>query len=150
MHREHIQCLHARLPLPTYFLALLLRQRHDSELGTCEEHLVRGFTYCDLSGGNRLTSCSWVAERLISGQGASSSADPAADVSLAGTFVSLLRQQNKQRAVMVRQRKLTQRPMPDDDDDGQLSTDCARCAHLCYLTMVVSQVPVGHPRPTVE
>jgi hypothetical protein len=111
---------------------------------------VRGFTYCDLSGGNRLTSCSWVAERLISGQGASSSADPAADVSLAGTFVSLLRQQNKQRAVMVRQRKLTQRPMPDDDDDGQLSTDCARCAHLCYLTMVVSQVPVGHPRPIVD
>ncbi len=76
----------------------------------------------------------------MSGVAASSSAKSTADTSLAGTFVTLLRQENLQRRCLVLQRKLTQRPMPTASCDGMQTNDCSSCGHLCFLAMVMAKV----------
>lgn len=86
----------------------------------------------------------------MSGIAASSSAKPAADVSLAGTFVTLLRQENLQRRCLVLQRKLTQRPMPTTTCDGMQTNDCSNCGHLCFLAMVMAKVCTHRSLPCTE
>lgn len=77
------------------------------------------------------------AERLESG-GATSA--PAADVAMAGAFVTLLRQQNKARHILVVKRKAAQQPM----DAAMATIDCAICKQLSYLAYVCAEVGAPH------
>lgn len=80
------------------------------------------------------------AERLLSGEIAGTSAKVDADMSLVDTFVTLMRQQNKQRSVLVQKRGYTQRILPSEVDDDMLTNDCVQCKNLCFLTMVIAKV----------